>query len=285
MRFMNRDETDPPSVRARHRRQAQRRLVYIGAALTLLIGALGGGWYLARTGMLAVALAPVEARLASQAVAFGLTVQSVEVEGRERADRQAILEALGVRRGTPILNLDLDGAKTRLESIPWIRSAAVERRLPDGIYVRLVEHQPVAVWQHHRKFDLIDQDGVVIPNARAEDFPALPQVVGDEAPRAASDVVDMLASEPALASRVVASVRIGGRRWNLMLDNGIEVALPENSPGSAWHRLAALDHNDRLLERDVTFIDMRLADRLVLRLSPDTAKSLIKKVRPMRPNA
>lgn len=285
MRFMNRDETDPPSVRARHRRQAQRRLIYIGAAFTLLISALGGGWYLARTGMLAVALAPVEARLASQAVAFGLTVQSVEVEGRERADRQAILEALGVRRGTPILNLDLDGAKTRLESIPWIRSAAVERRLPDGLYVRLVEHQPVAVWQHHRKFDLIDQDGVVIPNARADDFPALPQVVGDEAPRAASDVVDMLASEPALASRVIASVRIGGRRWNLMLDNGIEVALPENSPESAWHRLAALDHSDRLLERDVTFIDMRLADRLVLRLSPDTAKSLIKKVRPMRPNA
>lgn len=284
MRPVTRGEADSPPVRTRRRRQLHRRLIYAGATMAVLGATAAGGWYLERTGMMTKALAPIEARIARQAIARRLTVQSVEVEGRHRAARQAILDALGVRRGVPILSVDLDAAKTRLEAIPWVRSASVERQLPDGLYIHLVEREPLAVWQHHGQFDLIDQDGAVIANAHVEDFPSLPQLVGDGAPQAASDLLDMLASEPDLARHVIASVRVGDRRWNLVLDNGIEVALPEQAPDAAWHRLAALDRSDRLLERDITEIDMRLADRLVLRLSPDAVKSIIKKTRPTRSN-
>lgn len=284
MRPVTRSDADSPPVRTRRRRQLHRRLIYAGATMAVLGATAAGGWYLERTGMMTKALAPIEARIARQAIARRLTVQSVEVEGRHRAARQAILDALGVRRGVPILSVDLDAAKTRLEAIPWVRSASVERQLPDGLYIHLVEREPLAVWQHHGQFDLIDQDGAVIANAHVEDFPSLPQLVGDGAPQAASDLLDMLASEPDLARHVIASVRVGDRRWNLVLDNGIEVALPEQAPEAAWHRLAALDRSDRLLERDITEIDMRLADRLVLRLSPDAAKSIIKKTRPTRSN-
>ena len=285
MRPVTRADTEPAPVRARRRRQARRRTIYAGTVAAIVVGASAAGWYFERSGEIARLLAPLEARLAREAVALHLTVQSIEVEGRQRVDRQAILDALGADRGTPILSVDLDAAKARLEALPWVRSAAVERRLPDEIYVRLVERQPLAIWQHQRKFELIDQDGAVIPRARPEDFPALPQVVGDGAPQAAADLIDLLAGEPALARHVVASVRVGGRRWNLELDNGIEVALPEDAPETAWHHLAALDRGDRLLERDITLVDMRLADRLVLRLSPDAAKSLAKKTRTTRPTA
>jgi cell division protein FtsQ len=284
MRSVTRSDVDSPPVRTRRRQRLYRRMIYAGATAIVLGVAAGGGWYAERMGMIKEALAPVEARIATLAIARRLTVQSVEVEGRHRAARQAILDALSVRRGTPILSVDLDAAKTRLEALPWVRSASVERQLPDGIYIRLVEREPLAVWQHNRQFDLIDQDGVVIPNTRAEDFPALPQIVGDGAPSAASDLVDMLASEPDLARHVTAATRVGGRRWNVELDNGIEVALPEESPGAAWHRLAALDRSDRLLERDITEVDMRLSDRLVLRLSPNAVKAMTKKPRPTRSN-
>jgi cell division protein FtsQ len=285
MRPVTRADADPAPVRARRRRQARRRMIYVSAAVIVFGAVASGGWYLERTGAIATVLAPIEARLATEAIALRLTVQSIQVEGRQRVEPQAILAALGANRGTPILSIDLDAAKARLEALPWVQSAAVERQLPDGIYIRLVERQPLAVWQHHRKFDLIDQEGTVIPAARPDDFPSLPQVVGGGAPQAASDLVDMLASEPDLASHVTASVRIGGRRWNLELDNGIEVALPEDAPEAAWHRLAALDRSDRLLERNITAVDMRLTDRLVLRLSPDAAKSIIKKTRTTRPTA
>ena len=284
MRSVTRD-TDSAPARARRRRQARRRMIYAGAVAALLAGTGAAGWYVERLGGIAPILAPIEARLASEADALHLTVQSIAVEGRQRVARQTILDALGANRGTPILSIDLDAAKARLEALPWVHSAAVERRLPDEIYVRLVERQPLAIWQHHRKFELIDQDGAVIPTARPEDFPSLPQVVGDGAPEAAADLVDLLAGEPELARHVVASVRVGSRRWTLELDNGIEIALPEDAPEDAWHRLAALDRSDRLLERDIAEVDMRLADRLVLRLSPDAAKSMIKKARTTRPTA
>ena len=92
--------------------------------------------------------------------------------------------------------------------------------------------------------------------------------------------INRLASEPALQAHVTASVRVGDRRWNVQLDNGIEVALPEINAEAAWHHLAALDRSDKLLERSVQVIDMRLPDRVVLRVPPDIAKSIIKKGKP-----
>ncbi len=287
MRLLKRgDKAEPVAVRARRVRRLHKRIAQ-AVCVAVVLGAAGGSaWYLRMSGKGPAALAEIEARIATAGVELNLTVQSVEVEGRDRADRQAILNAVGVARGTPILGIDLDGAQARLETVPWIHTAAVERLLPDTIYVRLVEHRPLAVWQHRGKFDLIDQDGAIIPNARVEEFPALLQVVGDEAPRATADLLALIASEPDLASHVSAAVRVGGRRWNLALDNGVEVDLPETAADAAWHRLATLDRTDRVLERDIKAVDLRLPDRLVLRLPPDTAKTIInpKKNRPTSPN-
>jgi cell division protein FtsQ len=285
MRFLTRTEREPPPVRARRRRRWQRRAAYAGVALLALAACAGGSWYAARSGLMARALAPAQARVALEARKLDLTVQSVEVVGRERTAPQAVLSALGVRRGTPILEIDLGAAKARLQALPWVSSAAVERLLPDTIFVRLVEHQPLALWQDDGRFAVIDQAGEIIPEARPADFPRLPQVVGTGAAAAAPDFVAMIASEPDLARHVAAAVRVGERRWNVTLDDGIEIALPQSDPADAWHRLAALDRSDRLLERQISEVDMRLPDRLVLRLPHDTAKAIIKKPPPARPNA
>jgi cell division protein FtsQ len=267
-------------VRIRRRRQMQRRALYAATAVLVLAGGAAGAWYLERDGRLTAIIAEAQARIAAAGAQLHLTVESVQVVGRERADSQAILAALGVKRGSPILGIDLDAAKARLETVPWVRSASIERLLPDTLFIRIGERAPLALWQHGGKFDLVDQDGNVVTNADIRAYPSLPQVVGDGAPAATPDLLALLASEPALQHHVTASVRVGDRRWNIEFDNGIEVALPEDGAVDAWHRLAALDRSDRLLERDVQAIDMRLPDRLVLHVTPDTAKSLIKKSKP-----
>ena len=279
MRFLNRSD-DPPPVRIRRRRMMQRRALFAATAALVVGASAAGAWYLADDGRFAAIVAQAEARVAAAGAQLDLTVQSVQVVGRERADAQAILAALGVKRGTPILGVDIDAAKARLDAVPWVRSASIERLLPDTLFVRLDERAPLALWQHGGKFDLVDQDGNVILGANVADYPSLPQVVGDGAAAAAPDLIALLNSEPALQRRVTASVRVSGRRWNIDFDNGVEVALPEEGAVNAWHRLAALDRSDRLLERDVQAIDMRLPDRLVLRLAPDVAKTLIKKSKP-----
>lgn len=279
MRFLSRSD-DPPPVRIRRRRLMQRRAIFAATTALVLGSGAAGTWYVAQDGRFAAIVAQAEARVAIAGAQLDLTVQSVQVVGRQRADAQAILAALGVKRGTPILGVDIDAAKARLEAVPWIRSAAIERLLPNTLFVRLDERAPLALWQHGGKFDLVDQDGNVIAGANVADYPSLPQVVGDGAAAAAPDLITLLDSEPALQRHVTASVRVSGRRWNIDFDNGIEVALPEDGAVDAWHRLAALDRSDRLLERDVQAIDMRLPDRLVLRLAPDVAKTLIKKSKP-----
>jgi cell division protein FtsQ len=82
----------------------------------------------------------------------------------------------------------------------------------------------------------------------------------------------MLSTEPTLYPHVAAAVRVGARRWNIRLDSGIDVALPEDDPESAWHRLAALDRSEALLARNLVAVDLRLPDRLVLRLPPEPPK-------------
>src|SRR6185312_3502645 len=115
--------------------------------------------------------------------------------------------------------------------------------------IRLVERQPLAFWQRDGKLVLVDRDGVVVPSDHLDRFGNLIVLVGADAPQAGGALIDMLASEPELAAHVAAAVRVGGRRWTLHLDDGVDVALPEEGADAAWHRLAALERSDGILER------------------------------------
>ena len=218
-------------------------------------------------------------RAIAVSAALDLVVTDIQVEGRGTTDVATIMRALAAERGTPILAVSPSRAKQQLESLPWVRSAAIERRLPNTIFVRLVERRPLAVWQHGGKQDLIDSHGDVIPVKDLTPFARLPTVVGDDAGAHAAKLLDMLASEPELAARVTAAVRIDNRRWNLRIDGAIDVLLPEENPAAAWARLAALEQSSKLLKRDVQTVDMRLPDRLVLRVhaAPPTEAAPAKK--------
>jgi cell division protein FtsQ len=118
------------------------------------------------------------------------------------------------------------------------------------------------------KFSVIDRSGAVIPGARAKRFAGLPLVVGEGAAPEAAALLDMLRQEPELQSLVVAAVRVGTRRWNLRLEGGVEVRLPETDPAEAWRQFAELEREHGLLDRDVVAIDLRLPGRLVVRTAP-----------------
>ncbi len=230
--------------------------------------------------------ATVSARLLQASAKFGLQVNDIRVEGRATTDRETILDALGARPGTPIFAIDPTHAKQQLESLPWVRSAAIERRLPDTIYVRLVEREPMALWQHSGKIELIDRSGAVIPVTRLDRFAKLPMVVGENAAGRAAALLEMLGSQPDIAARVTAAIDVDGRRWNLRLDNAIDVLLPSDDPAAAWADLGRLQRTNAILQRDVQAIDMRLPDRLVVRVAPEPPKEAApaKKGRPTAKN-
>jgi cell division protein FtsQ len=108
----------------------------------------------------------------------------------------------------------------------------------------------------------------VIAGANPGRFTELPLVVGKGANDRARELLAMLRSEPELAPRVLAAVRVSGRRWNLRLEAGIDVQLPEDDPAKAWAQLARIQRSQGVLERNIVTIDLRLPDRLVVRMAP-----------------
>lgn len=274
--FLRRKRKGKGRGRGRRRRIAlshgQRRLL-LTASVMLLAGAslTGGSWWLWQSGWLGAA-GDVSSRFVHrQLVSAGLEVREVFVTGRSETSKQQILNALAVRRGESIARFDPAAARERLLRLGWVKQAQVARRLPDTIIVRIEERQPLALWQQGGRHLLIDRDGEPITRKRLGRFASLPVVIGPDAPQHAAHLLDLLAREPVLFAQVEAAVRVGQRRWNLRMKSGVDVNLPERDSAAAWSRLARLSREHDILARDVAVIDLRLPDRLVVRLTPGAA--------------
>ncbi len=214
---------------------------------------------------------------AGVAARAGFAVAEVFVIGRHDTPKADITEAMAVERGTPILALDLDAMRDRLLALPWVREASIERQLPDTLLVQISERRPLAIWQNRGQFAVIDENGEVLSSGNIAGHAHLPLVVGDDAPRHAAALIRMLESEPELAKRVKAAVRVGNRRWDVTLAGNIDVRLPESGAEAAWRRLAAYQKQHRLLDKPVAAIDLRLPDRVGVQRGsgapqPDTGK-------------
>jgi cell division protein FtsQ len=218
-------------------------------------------------------LATLRERLGGATAFAGLRVTDVVIEGRANTPEPLLRAAIGVNRGDPILGFSVELARQRIETLSWVEHATVERRLPGTVVVFLQERRPFAIWQNQGKFVLIDRNGQVVANQDLAEFHQLPLVVGPGAPGAAAVLLDALTDRPDLQKRITAAVRVGERRWNLRLNNGADVMLPEGHEAQALDRLVKLQQEHALLDRPLAAIDMRLGDRLVVRPRPDEKKS------------
>ena len=217
-------------------------------------------------------LATLRERFGGATAIAGLRVTDVVIQGRANTPEPLLRAAIGVNKGDPILGFSVEMARQRIESLSWVDQATVERRLPGTVVVYLKERRPFAIWQNQGRFVLIDRNGQLVANQNVAEFRHLPLVVGAGAPAAAATLIDALTDRPELQKRVVAAVRVGERRWNLRLNNGADVMLPEGHEVEALQRLMELQQQHALLDRPLIAIDMRLGDRLVLRPRPEEKK-------------
>jgi cell division protein FtsQ len=240
-------------------------LLGLGLAVALTSWVMAGGFHDALSG--------VSQRLLAWSGQSGLAVRKVVVEGRRWTPPETLRSQLDISLGTPLLAIDTAAVRDRLETLAWVERASVARLLPDAVQIRLLERQPLALWQRAGRFEVIDRAGEVIEGAlhdhHPDEYGHLRVLVGDGAPQEAASLFALLSTEPALSSRVVAATRVGERRWNVHFDHDVEVWLPERDVLGAWQVLADKARDEALLERAVTVIDLRfLPERLRLRLDP-----------------
>jgi cell division protein FtsQ len=193
----------------------------------------------------------------------GFGISEVHITGNGRTPYRQVLEVLAMQPGQSIFSPDLWSAQRKLSALEWIASAEIHRRYPDAIFVTLVEKRPFALWQAptdaHGEAPIwvVERNGKLITTHEVEKFRRLPKLVGLGAPENSADLVDAVRAHRAIAARIAAYSRVGQRRWNLILDDGVTVQLPE----AGWQKeLDALEHliiDNGVLERDITQIDLR----------------------------
>ena len=202
--------------------------------------------------------------LVTASVDAGLRLETIEVRGRSHTPKPVIIAASELTLGEPMLTISLPALHERLSTIGWIRTVAVERRMPSTIRVEITERVPMALLQTEDGHRVIDETGTVIAGADPSAFGHLTVVAGSSAARNAAPILNILRTEPELFAEVWAVTFQSERRWDVHLRSGIRVRLPETDPRTAWSQLAIIDHSKQITDRDLAVIDMRVPDQMIV---------------------
>jgi cell division protein FtsQ len=211
----------------------------------------------------------------SAANAAGFRIMSIALAGNHHVSREEVLATAGVSGTTSLLFLDVADMRERLKTNPWIGDATVLKLYPGELQIGVKEREPFALWQKDGRVSVIADDGTVLEPYVAPRLVRLPLVVGSGAQARAKAFLALLEPYPELRDFVRAAVLVGERRWNLRLKNGIDVELPETGAAAALATLVALDREKSLITRDIVMIDLRLPDRITVRLSDGAAQARI----------
>lgn len=204
---------------------------------------------------------------------IGFRITAVAINGRKQLTQDEVLAIGGVNGRSSLLFLDAAIVRDKLKANPWIGEATVQKFYPGQLQIDITERSAFALWQQDGRLSVIADDGAVLEPYVSRRFKGLPLVVGKGAETRVRDFLALLDRYPQVRSVMKAAVFVGERRWNLRLKDGLDVRLPENDVGNALATLTRLDKDDRLFSRDIIAIDMRLPDRLTVRLSEDAAKA------------
>ena len=231
-------------------------------------GSLASLAFLGATGLYGMSLGGHSQDFAqASTTALGFAIEDVRVSGNRETSEIDILERIGLDGTTSLMALDVKEARAKIAELPWVEDVSVRKIYPGTIEIALKEREAFAIWQHGSDLALIERNGSVIAPLRDNKFSILPLFVGRDAETAAADFSAEFDNWPEIKARVKAYVRVAGRRWDLRLDNGIVVKLPERNVPRAMDMLATLEAEEQLLERDIAAVDLRLEDRTTIQLT------------------
>jgi len=214
----------------------------------------------------------IESRFAS----LGFRLGVIHLQGASPAAQKEILRAAGLSFGAPILALDLNAVRTRVQRVGWVERARVVRLLPDTLVIAVVQRPLLAVWEHAGRAVVIAGDGRPVTQVDPSGFAGLPLIVGDGANLAAPAIVPAILVRPRLAQRLDALVRVDGRRWDIRLKDGCLIMLPAEGQDAALKQLDWLDRASRILDLGFARVDLRDPEMVVVRPRGGAAPVLTK---------
>ncbi len=199
-------------------------------------------------------------------------IKEVHIAGHKFTKEKAIVERLGDVWEQSLVSLNTFEAQRKIESLPWILRADVQRVFPHGLNIYVEERQPIGRFVTLSGTYVFDKLGVVIEKVKVGSHFELPIYEGSEAPKVANELREILTKFDDLQPLIVRFRRVDQRRWTLILHNEMKVLLPENGIEGALSRLRALQAQHNILNRELAHIDLRIGDRITLR--PKKSKNI-----------
>ena len=248
-------------------RDASQRLKKISFAIGVVL-LIVVPYYLWSSGYITEKIDNLHALTHHKIAATGFQVRDIMVEGRALTSQKEILDVLNVKRHKSIFIPSLSEVKQKLELLPWVRSATVQRRLPDVLYVRLSERHPIAIWQHKSQMYLVDDSGNTLRNPNLTLPADLLILTGDDAPKHAASLIAALEDYPDIRQKVTGAMFISQRRWDIIIDHKLKVKLSETELKNSLESFWKLMKNHKLDDKDILAIDLRFKDRAYFQLPP-----------------
>jgi len=211
--------------------------------------------------LLEAAHGAIDSRFAS----LGLRLGVIHLQGASPAAQREILKAVGLKFGAPILAVDLNAVRARVERVGWVERARIVRLLPDTLVIAVEQRPLLAVWEHAGRAMVIAADGRGLTKIDPSHFTGLPLIVGDGANIAARAIVPDILGRPRLAARLDALVRVDGRRWDIRLKDGCLIMLPSQDEATALKQLDGLDRASGILDLGLARVDLRDPKMVVVR--------------------
>lgn len=262
-------------VRPRRRRATLTRLErlarssYFGSCLVVAFFAGVSGYAVVRSGTYASFIATDGALYDQAAKAAGFAIHAVTINGAHELSENEILTLAGVGPRNSLLFLNVADVRARLKSVPLIKEASVSKLFPNRLLIEIEERKPYALWQKDGAVSIVSADGTTIDDMHDARFETLPLVTGVGANEKLADYIALLDAAGDLRPRIRAGIFVAGRRWTLKTNGGVEIVLPEKEPADALSRLALLEHDSHILEKDILSLDLRIPGRVVARLTAE----------------
>lgn len=202
-------------------------------------------------------------------------VSLASIEGASDDLAEAVRARLGLALPMSSFDIDLDAVRGRIEELDAVRKADLRVRSGGVLQVMITERVPVAIWRTEAGLTLVDETGRRVAGLLSRtDRPDLPLIAGDGGDLATPEALELIAAAGPLLPRIRGLVRIGERRWDIVLDRDQRVLLPEKNPVQALERLLALDHVQDVMNRDILTVDLRSDRRPTLRLTPNALREM-----------
>ncbi|MBY7649808.1 MAG: cell division protein [Candidatus Liberibacter europaeus] len=197
---------------------------------------------------------------------YDFSIEKIRIIGNVETSEVDIIRCLGVNWNKSLISFDAAIVQNNLLKLPWISHAEIHRIYPNTIEIRIKERDPYAIWQRDANFFLIDKDGDIIESFSNAKFSYLPKLIGKGVNREIKSFAKLLEFSE-IAKLVKAYNWIAERRWDMHLQNGIVVNLPEEKFSDALFKLLELQNKYKIFDRDISVIDMRIPDRITIRLT------------------